>query len=161
VRWIRGLLKIRHVARIAIGRKPQVVSRSRVLMALFALHNSVLAEEWKSIEVLLNRVHRNLPAQHRVALRAVAAELGAVDVRMAIRAVLANVGENRLGVATCAGHFFVHSSKRVSRGVVIKFRDGADRGPGGGGVAIFAGDIQWTVRTSARLPLRRCRHNAG
>ena len=127
MRRIRRLLKIRHVARIAIGRKPQVISRSRVLMALFTFHNRVLAKEWKSIEVLLNRLHRNLPAQHRVALRAVAAELCAVNVRMAIRAVLTNVGENRLGMATRAGHFFVHSSKRVSRGVVIKFRNSADR----------------------------------
>jgi hypothetical protein len=160
VRWIRGLLKIRQVARIAIGRKTQVISRSRVLVALFALHNCVLAEQWKPIEVLLNRLHRNLPAQHRVALRAVAAELGAVNVRMAIGAVLANVGENRLGMAACAGHFFVHSTKRVPCGVVIKFRNSTDRGPSGGGVAIFAGDIQWSVRTSARLPLRRCRRNA-
>ena len=96
-------------------------------MALFTFHNCVLAEEWKSIEVLLNRLHRNLPAQHRVALRAVAAELRAVNVRMAIRAVLTNVGENWLGMATGASHFFVHSSKRVSRGVVIKFRNSADR----------------------------------
>jgi hypothetical protein len=161
VRWIRGLLKILHVARITIGRKPQVISRGSILMAVFALHNRVLAEEWKSIKVVLNRLHRNLPAENCVALRAIGAELRAVNVRMAIRTVLSNIGENGLGMASGAGYFFVHSAQRVSRGVVVKFRDGADRGPAGGGVAIFARYIKRSVRTSTWLPLCRCGHNAG
>ena len=88
-----------------------------------------------------------------MALRAVRSELGAMNVGVTIGAILANVGEHRLGVASGAGHFFVHAAKRVPRGVVIEFGDGANGSPAGVGVAIFAGNVQGTVRTSARLPL--------
>jgi len=33
-------------------------------MAFLAFHNSVRAEEWKPVEVLLNGLHGNLPAEH-------------------------------------------------------------------------------------------------
>jgi hypothetical protein len=72
---------------------------------------------------------------------------------VAIRAILAHVGENRLGVASGAGHFFVHAAKRVARTVMAEFRNGANRGPTGVGVAIFTRNVEGTVRTSARLPL--------
>jgi hypothetical protein len=80
---------------------------------------------------------------------------------MAIRTILSNVGENWFGVASRAGYFFVHPAQRISRGVVIELGDGADRGPAGGGVAIFAGNIKRSVRTSTRLPLRRYWRQAG
>jgi hypothetical protein len=158
---VRGVLPVGCVAGYARSREPQVISRGGILMALLALHNSVRAQQRESIEVLRNRLHRNLPAQNRVALRAVGAELRAVNVRMAIRAVLSNFGENWIGVASRAGYFFVHAAQRVSRGVVIEFRNGADRGPASGGVAIFTRYIKRSVRTSTWLPLRRCGHKAG
>ena len=92
-----------------------------------------------------------------MALGAVRAELSAVNVGVTIGAVLANVGENRLGVASRAGYFFVHAAKRVARGVVVEFGNGANGGPAGVRVAIFAGNVEGTVRTSARLPLGGCR----
>lgn len=89
-------------------------------------------------------------------LRAVRPELGAVNVRVAIRAVLAHIGENGFGVATGAGNFFVHAAKRVARRVMVEFGDGSNRSPAGVRVAIFAGNVEGTVRTPAGLPLRRC-----
>ena len=159
-RWmhrIRGLLPIRQVAGRAGRRKPQVISDRSILMALLAFHDGVRAEQRKPVEVLLNRLDRHLPAENRVALRAVRAELSAVNVGVAIGAVLANIGENRLGVASRAGYFFVHAAKRVPRGVVVEFGNGANGGPAGVRVAIFAGNVEGTVRTPARLPLGGCR----
>jgi hypothetical protein len=126
-------------------------------VTLLALHYCVRAEQRKPVEVLLDRLDRHLPAKHSVALGAVRAELCAVNVSVAIRAVLSNVGENWLGVATGAGYFFMHAAKRIARGVVIEFRNGANGCPACARVAIFAGDVQRTVRTSAGLPLRVCR----
>ena len=53
---ISGFLKIPDVARLACGRKPQVITDGGVLMALIAFHGSMRAEQRKSVEVLLNRL---------------------------------------------------------------------------------------------------------
>jgi hypothetical protein len=97
---------------------------------------------------------RHLPAENRVTLGAVFAELSAVNVSVAIGAVLANVGKNRLGMASRTGYFFVHAAKRVPRGVVVEFGNGADGGPARVRVTIFAGNGHGAVRTPTRLPLR-------
>lgn len=89
-----------------------------------------------------------------MALRAIGAKLCPVNIGVAIGAVLSNVGENGLGVASRAGYFFVHAAKRVPRGVVVEFWNGSNGGPTGVCVAIFAGNCEGSVRTSARLPLR-------
>lgn len=88
-----------------------------------------------------------------MALGAVLAELSAMNVGVTIGAVLANVGEYRLGVAPRAGNFFMHAAKRVTRGVVVEFGNGTNGDPAGVGVAIFTGNVEWAVRTSARLSL--------
>lgn len=98
-------------------------------MASVALHNGMRAEQWKPIEVVLNRLIGNLPAQNRVALCAIGSHLRAVNVRVAIGAIFSDVRKYRLRVATRAGNFRVHSAQRVFRGVVIEFGDRANRGP--------------------------------
>src|ERR1700730_8166650 len=103
VRRIRRLLPIRHVAGQACRRKPQIISNCGVLVTLLALDYGVRTKQRKSIEVLLNRLDRDLPALNSVALGALAAELSAVNVGVTISAVLANVSENRFGVASRAG----------------------------------------------------------
>lgn len=146
-------LKIRQVARFARRRKSQIISGRGVLVALLALDYGVRAEQRKPVEVLLNRLNRHLPTENGVALGAICAELRAVNVGVAIGAVLSNIGENQLGVASGAGHFFVHAAQRVARGVVAEFGNGANRSPACVRVAVFAGNVEGTVRTSARLPL--------
>lgn len=153
MRRIRRLLPIRQVAGRAGCRKPQVISDRGVLMTFLALDYRVRAEQRKSIEVLLNRLDRHLPSENRVALRAVRAELSAVYVGVTIGAILANVRENRLGVTARAGYFFVHAAKRIPRGVVIEFGDGANGNPACVRVAVFARYVEGTVRTPARLSL--------
>jgi hypothetical protein len=72
---------------------------------------------------------------------------------VAIRARLAHVREYRLGMATGAGNLLVHAAQRIPRGVMIEFRNGSNGSPAGIRVAVFAGNIEGTVRTSAGLPL--------
>jgi hypothetical protein len=130
-------------------------------MALIALQDGMRTEQRKSVEVLLNRLDRHLPSEDGVALGAVLAELSAMNVGVTIGAVLANVGEYRFGVAARAGYFFVHATKRVTRGVVVEFGNGANGDPAGVGVAIFAGNVKWAVRASARLSLGGGRQGNG
>jgi hypothetical protein len=72
---------------------------------------------------------------------------------MAIGALFSHVGENRLGVASGAGNLFVHAAQGIARRVMAEFGDGANGSPAGVCVAIFAGNVEGTVRTSVRLPL--------
>ena len=130
-------------------------------MALIALQNGMCAEQRKSVEMLLNRLDRDLPSEDGMALGAILAELSAMNVGVTIGAVLADVGKNRSCVASRAGNFFVHAAKRVTRGVVVEFGNGANGGPAGVRVAIFAGNVERAVRTSARLSLGGCGHNNG
>ena len=150
---IRRLLPIRQVAGRARSRKPQVIAHCGVRVALLAFHNRVRTQERKSVEMLLNRLHGRLPTENRVALRAVGAQLSAMDVGVAIGALLSNVGENRLGVASGARHLLMHAAERVARRVVVEFGNCANGGPTCVRVAIFAGSREGTVRTSARLSL--------
>jgi hypothetical protein len=98
-------------------------------VASIALHHGVCAQKRESIKVLLNRLIRNLPSENRMALRAIGSHLRAMNVRVAIRAIFSNLSEYWFCVAARAGNFCVHSAKRISRGVVIKFGDCANRGP--------------------------------
>ena len=130
-------------------------------MALLALHNRMRSQQRKSIEVLLDGLHGNLPTQNGVAFRAIRAKLTTVNICVAIRAILANIGKNRLEVAFRAIHFLVQAAQRVFRCVVIEFGHRANRGPTGAGMAILARNGKGTVRTSARLPLPIHRVNGG
>jgi len=72
---------------------------------------------------------------------------------MTVRAVLADVGEDRLNVALNAFHFFVHTAQWIFRFVVIEFWDNPDRSPAGRGMAIFAWDIDRAVGIAGSLIL--------
>jgi|SRR5579862_3994780 len=159
--WIGRLLPIHQVAGRAGRRESQIISNCGVLMTFLAFHNRVSAKQRKTVEVLLNRLDGHLPTKNRMALGAIGAELSPMNVRVAIGAALAHVGENRLGVASRAGYLFMHAAQWVPRGVVAEFRDGANRGPAGVGVAILTRYGEGAVRTPARLPLRgRCANGA-
>jgi hypothetical protein len=92
--------------------------------------------------VILHLLHRNVPAIYRVALSAIRTHLTAVDVRMAIRAILPHVREHGLCVAFKAFHLFVHPSEGIICIVVVEFRIRFDRAPPCRRVAIFARDGQ-------------------
>lgn len=77
-----------------------------------------------------------------------------MNIRMATRAIFSHVREDRPCMATGARNFRVHAAQRIFGCVVIKFGDGTNRRPVGIGMAIFAGDIQRSVRTPFGLLLR-------
>src|ERR1700731_2178958 len=130
-------------------------------MTLLAFHHRVRSQQRKPVEVLLDRLHRYLPAQHRVALRAVGSELGPVYVGVTIRALLSYIRKYRLQMASRARYFLVHPSERIPRAVVVEFRNGSNRRPACVRVAILARYRQRSVRTSTRLSLRDRRHSNG
>jgi hypothetical protein len=139
VRWetrrglgMRGscrVLPILHVARITICRKSQEISDGSALVALVTLHHSVRAKQRESVEVLLDRLIGDIPTGDGVALGAIGPHLTAMNVGVAVRAILPDIRKDRFDVALRAGNFFVHATKRISRGVVAEFRNGAYRNP--------------------------------
>lgn len=126
-------------------------------MAFLALHHGVRAKQREPVEVLGNRLNGNLPARDRVALRAIRSELSAVEVGVAIGAVLADVRENRFDVAARAGHLLMHAAQRIFRRVVTKFGDRSDGRPAGRRVAVLARNVQRSVRALLWLSLSRKR----
>ena len=88
--------------------------------------------------MFLDLIDGNLPAGNRVTLGAIGAKFPQVNVCMAIRAVLTNVGEHRLRMAFQTSNFFVLSTQRISGFVVVELQHRADRSPGRRGVTVFA-----------------------
>jgi len=94
---------------------------------------------------------------HRVTLLAVRPHLAAMDVLMAVGAILADVGEHRLDVTLNAIHFFVHTAKRVFCFAVVEFGNGANRPPTSGGVTVLARHGQRrSMGVASGLLLRLC-----
>jgi hypothetical protein len=77
-----------------------------------------------------------------------------VNIRVAIRAVFADIRENRFCMARNAFHVFMHAAQGIARLAVIEFRNRADGPPTGGSVAIFAGNFERAVWVSRGLFLR-------
>jgi len=150
---IRGLLKIRLVAGNASRRESQELPHRRSLVTVVALHRRVGAQQREAVLVIFHLLRGNVPALHRVALRAVRAHLPLVNVGVAIFAILADIREHGLGVALGARHFFVHSPQRILRLIVVEFRYGPNGPPTRGRMTVLAGYRQRSVRTSRRLAL--------
>ena len=98
--------------------------------------------------MILNLLDGNLPATHGVTLRAIGAKFSAVNVRVAIRAILADIREYRFDMALRAAHIFMHAAQRIICAVVIEFRNGANGAPTGSDMTIFTRDGERTVRAS-------------
>ena len=154
VRRSRRVLPILHVARIACCRKSQEISDGGARVTLITLHHGVRTKQRKSIEMVLDRLIRDIPTRDSVALGTVRAHLTPMNIGMAVRAVLADIGKDRLDVALRAGNFFVHAAKGISRGVVVEFRNGANRNPACACMAVLARNGKRAVRTPGGLLLR-------
>jgi len=161
----RGSLKLGHVTGRASSGESLVLPDGSALVTLVALHHGMRSEQRKPVEVILNGLHRHVPAAHCVALGTIGAELAAMNIRVAVRAVLPDIGEDGPEVALRAINFFVHSAKRISRGVVVEFWDRANWGPARARVTVFAGYSKGSMRTPAGLLLRirradesKCQH---
>ena len=161
VRGIRGVLPVLKVAGIALGGETVKDSRSELFVALVALHGRVSAKKREAILMILDLLDGNVPALNGVTLRAVGTHLPAVNIGVAIRTILAYVGEDRLGVARDAFHLFMHAAKGIGGFVVVEFRNGTDRAPGSRSVAVFTGDRERTVGISRGFLLRGAARKRG
>lgn len=68
-------------------------------MALFAVSQRVGADQWKTVLMIANGIERNLPPLHRVTLLTGRSHFAAMNVSVAIRALFADVGEYEIRVA--------------------------------------------------------------
>ncbi len=76
-----------------------------------------------------------------MALLALRAHLPAVNIGVAIRALVSHLREDWFGVALHAGDILVHAAQREVGLAVVEVRKAADRLPGREGMAILAGDL--------------------
>ena len=132
--------KIFLMAGVARGRKARELTRGRVLMAVDALQESMGADQRETILVIAQLLQRDLPAPYGVAAFTVGAELTAMNIRVAIRAMSTYVFEDQVRVALSTGHLLVHSAQRIAGMVMIEFRIRTNRFPTSVGVAFLAWD---------------------
>ncbi len=127
-------------------------------MAGIAGYRRMSTEQWKSIQVILHCVRGYLPSADRMAILASGAELAAMDVGVAIRALLTDLGEDFADMTLAAGHVLVQPSQReLGFGVVVELRLSANRFPAHARMAAFARYIQRTMGICGPLwlsPLR-------
>jgi len=107
--------------------------------------------------MLLDGRKTDLPTAHCMTLRAIRAKFSEVNIGMAVRAILAHIGEHFFHVALCAGNFFVHSAQGITGLIVVEFRVGTDGPPPRVNMAVVARQREGTMRTSGIGAL--CRHN--
>lgn len=151
----RRALKGGAMARKTLCGKALELPGGRALVAREAILQGMGAQQRKAVLVLLHGLQRDFPAFYRVALLALRAELSAVNIGMAVRALRAHVGENQARVTQAALHGFMHAAQRIARLVMVEFRKIANRLPTGEGVTILASLVQRAVRTARGAALWR------
>lgn len=135
-------LEVVRVARVTLRGESLKLSRRCAFVARLAVNSRVCADQGETILVIAYRLYRNRPTLNCVTRFALGSELRAVNIGMAVRAFLTNVGKYQFDVALRALHFFVHAAKRIARRIVVKFRDAADWSPTQRRMAVFARNIQ-------------------
>lgn len=138
------------VAADAIGGHGRELAESGILVAVLAGCRCVRSSQREAVLVLVDLGGGNIPSSDRVAVLAGPGHLAAVDVSVAVRTPGADIAEDHLRVAVHAIDTFVHATERKLRlGIVVEFRDGANRLPAVNGVAVLARDIQVAVRAAS------------
>jgi hypothetical protein len=151
VRRIICLLPVFQVTGLASRRESQEDSDRRRLVAFLAGNGGVGAKQREAILVIFYLLGRDIPAFHGVTLLAIRTHLPAVNVCVAIGAVLSHIGKDRLYVTLDARHFFMHATKRIVRLIVVELRDRPNRAPARRRVTVFARNRERPVRASRRL----------
>ena len=108
------------MAGVAGRRQSDELAGGGVLVAVFALRQLVRAHQRETVLVVFDGLQRDLPPLHGVATGAVGAELAAMDIGVAIRALGADVLENQVRMALNAIHFFVHAAQGIPGQIVIE-----------------------------------------
>ena len=138
-----------HVTTGAVRRQALELPGRGALVARTALEQRVRAHQRKTILMFSNGLHGDSPSHHRMALLALRAHLAAVNVGVALGALLPDVGKDRLRVALRARHSLVHPAQRIARTVVVELGNVANRLPSAEGVAVLARDGKRSMRTAS------------
>lgn len=97
----------------------------------------------------LDGFHVRSPSIYRMAILAVATELTAMNISVAISALFTNVSEDFFHMAGITRNMFMHTPQWVlGLDVVIELRSLSNGRPTRGGVAILASDCQRAMRAS-------------
>ena len=108
------------------------------------------ADQWKKVVVVADLSFGCEPALLHVALGTIRSELAQMNIRVAIVAILANIGEFRVRMALRARQVGVSPSKRELRlTIVIEPKAITDGTPASGGMATGARNRQPAMRVVA------------
>ncbi len=136
------------VARITLRSQSLELAGGRAGMAGRTVKRGMRSRQREAVLVLIDLLHGNLPSLDGVALFARRAKLALMNIRVAVGAFLADLGEYRFGMALGASHLLVHSAKWESGLIVVEFGDCPDRLPTVHGVTVLAGNAEWAMRAS-------------
>ena len=119
------------------------------------------AGERKAVHVQVDLRSRDFPAADGVTAFASTRQFSAMNVSMAIGALIADVGKHHLGVAVYAVDALVQAAQGKLGLVVVELWYRSDRLPPVHGMAVLASDIQVAVRAASLLCrlLRRSARN--
>ncbi len=143
-----GLLELGGVASNALDGKPLELPCGGVLVAIVTDQRRVRADQGEAVFVTADALQSDLPATDRMASRAVPAELPLVNIRVAVRAFRAHVGEYQTYVTLRAGNARVQAPQGKACLAVIEFDHIAKGLPGCKCMTVLAGHFQVAVRTS-------------
>jgi len=132
----------------ALRRKTEAIelaNRSRFVTGI-AIHHGVRANQGKTILVLINVVDRYLPAIGVVAQLALRSVLAAMQVGMAVLALVGGVRELQVGMAIATCHSGVTSAKREAGFGMIELDLALNNLPVSRGMTRGARQIHFTVR---------------
>ena len=151
IRYFR-LIESLGMAVVAIGGESEAIElpyRSH-LVAGIAVHHGMGPDQGKAVLVLVDVVDGDLPAIGVVAQLALGAILAAMQIGMAILALVGSVGEIEIGVTVTAGDRGMPAAERKSRLGVIEFDLALDDLPVRGGVAGNARHVEVAMRALRR-----------
>lgn len=141
------------VASHTIRRKPLELADRRPFVTSIAIDGGMRPDQRKTVLVVPDGFELCTPSLYGVAGLALSSELAPVNVRMAIGALGADIGEHQTHVALFAGDAGMQPAEWVLRLVMVKLWQAAQRRPGRKGVAILAGNTQIAVRASRNRAL--------
>ena len=146
-------LEIVHVATATFGRQSLPVERAHRphLVAGIAIHHRVRPNQREAILVLINVVNGDLPPGIPMACIALRRIFAAMNIRVAILALVACFREYKISVTIYAPDFRVQPAQRKSCLAMFKLRHRANRLPALRCVTVFARDGQGAVRTTGLL----------
>ena len=147
-----GFPKVIEMTAAALGREPLPVERSHrpYFVTGVAVDCRVRPNQWKPVHMLVDVVGGYLPASVSMTLVALGSVLAAVNISMAVLALLAYIDEHWIGMAFLTLQLGMEAAQRESGLSVLKLWDGPKGSPALRGVTVFTPYIQVSMRIHGR-----------